>query len=323
MAEPENASGTLGTIERLDPRLDELLPPGTEIEILAEGFVWTEGPVWVPEGNYLLLSDIPRNSIYRWDESDGIALFMRPSGFTGEDFQGREPGSNGLTLDHEGRLVLCEHGDRRVSRLESLEDPHGPKTTLADRYDGRRLNSPNDLVVHSSGAVYFTDPPYGLPRGANDPERELDFYGVFRVDPDGEVSLLTQDLNRPNGIAFSPDEKTLYVSNSERHRAIWMAYDVLDDGSIENGRVFFDATELATRDRPGAPDGLKVDRDGNLFATGPGGVLVIAPDGTHLGTILTGRPTANCAFGDDGATLYITANRHLVRIRTGTRGAGF
>ncbi|MEX2671465.1 MAG: SMP-30/gluconolactonase/LRE family protein [Phycisphaeraceae bacterium] len=317
------ATGTFGAIERLDDRLDALLADDAEIEILAEGFRWSEGPVWVSDGGYVLLSDIPRNTIYRWKEGAGLSVFMQPSGFTGEADGGREPGSNGLAIDAEGHLVLCEHGDRRVSRLVSLDEPNGEKVTLADRYDGKRFNSPNDLAIHSNGAIYFTDPPYGLARGINDPSRELDFHGVYRIDPDGTVTLLTKEIDRPNGIAFSPDQKTLYVANSDRNRAIWMAYDVQDDGSIANGRVFFDATELATDDRPGSPDGLKVDQHGNLFATGPGGVLIISPDGTHLGTILTGRPTANCAFGEDGSTLYITANQHLIRLRTTTTGTGF
>lgn len=310
---------TLGSIERLHPRLDGLIPPDAAIEVLAEGFLWSEGPVWVPRGNYLLFSDIPRNSIFKWSEAEGIGVYMKPSGFTGDHFEGREPGSNGLTLDSEGRLVLCEHGDRRVSREET---PGGHKVTLVDRYQGLRLNSPNDLCFKSNGDLYFTDPPYGLPKGADDPQKELDFQGVFRLTPGGELTLLTREMSRPNGIAFSPDEKTLYVANSDRDHAVWMAYDVREDGAIENGRVFFDATHWVP-ERRGLPDGLKLDREGNLFATGPGGVLVLAPDGTHLGTIETGEPTANCAWGDDGSVLYITANQYLVRIRTTTRGAGW
>lgn len=322
-AEPRVAQGSFGSIERLDPRLDDLLPEDAGIEILAQGFVWTEGPVWVEDGEYVLFSDIPRNAIFKWKEGEGLSLFMQPSGFSGESFEGREPGSNGLAIDSDGRLVLCEHGDRRVSRLVSLEEPNGEKETVAGNYNGDRFNSPNDLAIHSSGAIYFTDPPYGLPGYVNDPEKDLDYQGVFRIDPDGTVTLLTDDLPRPNGIALSPDERTLYVANSQRNRAIWMAFDITEDGGIANGRVHFDATDLATENRPGAPDGLKVDQHGNLWATGPGGVLIISPEGDHLGTILTGRPTSNCGWGDDGATLYITANHHLVRIRTTTIGAGF
>lgn len=305
----------IGEIERLDPALDALIAPLAGIEVLAEGFDWAEGPVWVPEGRYLLFSDVPMNRIYQWREGEGHRIWLEPSGYTGETLRGGEPGSNGLRLDHDGRLLLCQHGDRRVARLAApLAAPQPRFTTLADRFQGRRFNSPNDLALHSDGSVYFTDPPYGLAAGPQDPSRELEYAGVFRVDPAGTVSLLTRELSRPNGIAFSPDETTLYVANSDPARAVWMAYDVLSDGSIARGRVFFDATAWVP-DRPGLPDGLEVDRRGNLFATGPGGVLVFSPDGRHLGTIRTTRPTANCAFGDDDRTLFMTADDLLLRLR--------
>ena len=308
---------SFGSVERLDPRLDSLVPPGARIEVLASGFAWAEGPVWMDkDGGALLFSDVPKNQILRWTEAAGISVYMHPSGYTGIAEYSHEPGSNGLALDREGRLAACEHGDRRVSLLY----PDGGKRTLADSYQGKRFNSPNDLALHSSGAFYFTDPPYGLPAGAEDPRREQDFSGVYRVSPDGKVTLVTAELSRPNGIAFSPDEKTLYVANSDPKRAIWMAYDVHADGSVGAGRVFFDATSLVAGN-PGLPDGLKLDVHGNLFATGPGGVFVFAPDGSHLGTIRTGRPTANCAFGGDGSDLYLTAGSYLARIRLTTRGA--
>jgi gluconolactonase len=316
---------TVGSIERLDPRLDALVPPEAVIEVLATGFAWSEGPVWVatdkgglPAG-CLLFSDIPNNRIHRWQPGQGLDVFMEPAGFTGPAGYGNERGSNGLTLDRGGRLILCEHGDRRVSRLE----PGGGKKTLADSYRGRRLNSPNDAAVHSSGAIYFTDPPYGLPKGFDDPRRELEFCGVYRLAPDGTLTLLCDSMTRPNGIAFSPDEKTLYVAQSDPAAAIWRAFTVAADGTLADGetggRVFFDATPLA-KTRRGLPDGLKVDSRGNLFATGPGGVLVFAPDGSHLGTILTGQATANCAFGDDGTSLFITADSLLGRVRLATAG---
>ena len=314
---------TIGSIERLDPKMDKLVPAGARLEVLAEGFDWSEGPVWVPGGKYLLFSDIPPNSIFKWEEGEGLSLYLKPSGYTGTIPRGGEVGSNGLLLDTEGRLVLCQHGDRRMARLDaSLDRPEPKYITLADRYLGQRLNSPNDAVYHSSGDLYFTDPPYGLEKNVDDPARELDFQGVYRLSRDGRLTLLTKELSRPNGIAFSPDEKTLYVANSDRQRLLWMAYDVQPDGSIANGRIFCDATEWPGK-RPGSPDGLKVDQEGNLFATGPGGVLVFSPDGTHLGTIMTGQATSNCAFGDDGSTLYITADMYLLRIRLNTRGAGF
>ncbi|HXG64198.1 MAG TPA: SMP-30/gluconolactonase/LRE family protein [Blastocatellia bacterium] len=305
-----------GKIVRLDPRFDKLAPSEAKLEKLADGYHWVEGPVWNREGRFLLFSDIPSNSIIKWQEGKGASLFLKPSGYTGTaPFTGREPGSNGLAYDRAGNLIVCMHGDRRVARREA----NGSFTTLADRYEGKRLNSPNDLAIKSNGDIYFTDPPYGLPKVYDDPGRELDFCGVYRLTPGGKLTLLTKEVRNPNGIAFSPDEKTLYVANSDSKRAIWMAFDVKSDGSIANGRVFKDVTEM-TKDKKGVPDGLKVDRAGNLFATGPGGVLVLAPDGTHLGSIETGVPTANCAWGDDGSTLYITADKALLRIKLNTYG---
>jgi gluconolactonase len=307
---------TIGTIERLSPDLDALVPRDAKIEHLATGFSWAEGPVWIREGAHLLFSDVNENVVYKWKEGAGVAPFIEPSGYTQGGTRPGELGSNGLTLDPAGRLVLCQHGDRRVARREK----NGRFTTLADRYQGKRLNSPNDLVFRSNGDLYFTDPPYGLPKQADDPGRELALCGVFRVAKNGEVTLLTKDLTRPNGLAFSPDEKTLYVAVSDPDAPRWMAYEVAGDGALGKGRVFFDATALRKEGRKGLPDGMKVDRQGNLFATGPGGVLVFSPDGRHLGTLVTGEATANCAFGDDGRTLYVTADMHLCRVRLATRG---
>jgi gluconolactonase len=315
----------VGSIERLDPRFDALVSRDAVIEVLASGFAWSEGPVWVasdkgglPSG-CLLFSDIPHNRIHRWQPGKGLDIFMEPAGFTGPAEYGRERGSNGLTLDRAGRLILCEHGDRRVARLE----PGGGKKTLVDSFQGKRLNSPNDAAVHSSGAIYFTDPPYGLPEGWDDPRRELGFCGVYRIASDGSLALLCDTMTRPNGIAVAPDEKTLYVAQSDPQAPIWRAFAVGPDGELADGstggRVFFDASVLA-KTRRGLPDGLKVDAAGNLFATGPGGVLVFAPDGTHLGTLLTGQATANCAFGADGKTLFITADSLLCRVRLATHG---
>ena len=315
---------TIGTVERYDPALDALVPQDAVIEILAEGFDWAEGPVWVDDGGFLLFSDIAPNTIYRWKQGEGHRPYLNPSGYTGDAPRTGEVGSNGLALDAQGRLVLAQHGDRRIALLDApLDAPTPTYATLADRFDGKRFNSPNDLAYHSSGALYFTDPPYGLEQNMDDPAKEIDFQGVYRLDPDGTVTLLTDELSRPNGIAFSPDEQTLYVANSDPERAIWMAYDVQPDGTIANGRVFFDATALAKEGKKGLPDGLKLDARGNLFATGPGGVLVFAPGGTHLGTINTTEATANCAFGGDGSTLYITADMYLLRIDLTTTGDGF
>lgn len=308
---------TVGSVERLDGRLDKLVPKDAAIEVLDEGFDWSEGPVWFADGKHLLFSDVPRNVIYKWSEGRKSQEFIKPSGYTGATPRGGEPGSNGLTRDARGRLVACEHGDRRVTRLE----PDGTKTVLADRFEGKRFNSPNDCILDRAGNLYFTDPPYGLVRNVDDPAKELPFQGVFRVSPDGAVRLLTKEMTRPNGIALSPDEKTLYVANSDPDRPVIMAFPLSASGELGAGRVLFDASALLKAGRKGLPDGLKVDRAGNLFATGPGGVLVIAPDGTHLGTLLTGQATSNCAWGDaDGRTLYITADLLVCRVRLKTRG---
>ena len=253
----------------------------------------------------------------KWKEGEGISLFLKPSGYTGTTPRGGELGSNALTLDAAGRLVLCQHGDRQIARCET----DGRWTKLVDRYEGKRLNSPNDLVFKSNGDLYFTDPPYGLPQGGEDPTRELDFCGVFRVSAaDGKVTLLTKEMTRPNGIAFSPDEKILYVSQSDPQKAVWMAFPVKEDGTLGLGRVFYDATRW-TKTLKGLPDGMKIDRSGNLFATGPGGVNVFSPGGTLLGRINPDQPTSNCAFGGDGSMLYVTANQYLCRIKTNTKGS--
>jgi gluconolactonase len=306
-------------IVRLDPRLDRLVPPGATLERIVEGLQWTEGPVWDRRRRELLFSDVPGNAVHRWRAGESVSLLLRPSGYTGSaPFSGKEPGSNGLAFDAAGRLVLCEHGDRRIARL----GPDGRKTTLADRYQGRRLNSPNDLVFRANGDLYFTDPPFGLPETFDDPAKELPFSGVFRLSAAGELTLLTRELPAPNGIALSPSGSTLYVSNAERTRAVWMAYRLRDDGTLGPGAVLFDATALAAT-RPGSPDGMKVDREGNLFAAGPGGVYVLGPDGAHLGSIEIGSATGNVAWGEDGHALFITAGPVVYRVRLTTRGLGF
>jgi len=304
---------------RLDPRFDKLVPLNAKIEKIAGGHKWVEGPVWNRKEQYLLFSDVPNNSIYKWQEGRGESLFLKPSGYTGKaPFGGLEPGSNGLAFDPAGRLVLAEHGDRRIARLEK----NGRKTTLVDRYEGKRINSPNDLVFKSNGDLYFTDPPFGLPKSFDDPHKELEFQGVYKFSKDGKLTLLTKEIKAPNGIAFSPDEKKLYVSNADTSNAVWMVYDVNPDGTIATGKTLFNATAW-TKNKPGVPDGMKIDKDGNLFAAGPGGIYVIAPDGAHLGSIETGVPTGNLAWGEDGSTLFITSNRTVYRLKLPTKGAGF
>jgi gluconolactonase len=307
----------LGRIERLDRAFDQLVEHDAVIEVLAANqFVWAEGPVWDAANKRVLFSDIPRNMIWEWSQASGLKEFLKPSGYTAAaTFTGREPGSNGLAFNKAGELVMCQHGDRRIAKWVD-----GKFLTLADRYAGKRLNSPNDLAIRSNGDVYFTDPPYGLPKQTEDPGRELDFQGVYRLSAQGELTLLTKELQRPNGLAFSPDEKTLYVANSEPEKAVLMAFPVKSDGSLGKGKVFFDVTAAVSKQRPGVPDGLKVSKDGSVWATGPGGVLVYSSQGKHLGTLATGVATANLAFGDDGSTLYVTADKSLVRVRTKVNG---
>ena len=321
--EPSQVKATavepIGQIVRVHPDFDKLVPKEARIERLATGFKWSEGPVYDRINQCVYFSDIPNNAVMKWKDGEGLSRFLFPAGYTGDQTRGGESGSNGLLLDRENRLVLCQHGDRRVARLN---DDGKTFTTLADRFEGKRFNSPNDATFRSNGDLYFTDPPYGLEKQTADPARELDFQGVYRVTPAGKVTLLTRELSRPNGIDFSPDEKTLYVANSDPQRAIWMAYDVNEDGTLSNGRVFADVTKMVGQFK-GLPDGLKVDRNGNLFATGPGGVHVYSPDGKLLGRIDPGNATANCGFGEDGSTLYITSDMDFCRIRLNTKGRGF
>ena len=299
----------LGSIERKDPEFDQLVPADTKIEIIAEGFTWTEGPVWM--GDHLLFSDIPRNSIFKWAPKSGVELFMMPSGYTGVTFYGKEPGCNGLLRDKQGRLVMCEHGDRRVSVLTK----GGGKMTIADRYQGKRLNSPNDAVLKSNGDIYFTDPPYGLPQRFDDPLRELDFCGVYRVAVDGTVTLLTKAIERPNGIGFSPDEKTLYVAQSDPENANWTTFPVKADGTLGDGKEIHNATQRVLDNEPGLPDGLVVDSKGNLWGSGPGGVFVFNAAGKLLGRLVTNERTSNCEIGPDG-WLYVTVDSYLCRVKT-------
>ncbi len=303
------------TIIRNDPALDAIIAPGTKIEKIAEGFIFTEGPVWLPSGE-LLFSDPNANRIYRWSPSGGVSVFRANSGYSGADVtEYRQPGSNGLALDAQGRLTICEHGNRRISRLES----DGSITVLADRFEGRRLNSPNDLVYRSDSALFFTDPPFGLPRVYDDPRREQDHFGVYCLR-EGRLSLISTDLKGPNGLALSPDEKHLYVANWDEQRKIVMRYDLDAAGNLSGGRVFFDMTAAPGQE---ALDGVKVDQRGNVFVSGPGGVWVISPDGKHLGTIVGPDLPANFAWGDaDGRTLYLAARTGVYRIRVTVAGAG-
>lgn len=311
----EQATGlTMGSVEQLDEELGQIIDTAASPEVLGEGYVWTEGPVWVEEHELLLFSDIPPNRIYQWKEGEGVSLYLEPAGYTGQKERGGEVGANGLWIGQEGELLLCQHGDRRIARMDApLTDPAPEFTTLAGSYEGKRLNSPNDLTQHSDGSIYFTDPPYGLEGNVKDPAKELDFQGVYRIDPSGEITLLTDELSRPNGIALSPDEQTLYVANSDPNHAVWMAYTLQEDGSIADGRIFADAGEFVGKE-PGLPDGMTVDEDGYIYATGPGGVWIFAPDARLLGKIKTGQATSNCTIGNGGSALYMTADDYLLRV---------
>ena len=312
---------TIGSVERLLTEMDQYVAPGAEIEILAEGFGWSEGPVWVDRLNAVIFSDVPSNKIYKWDEKDGLSVFLDPSGFTGiapREKKGSlntenrdESGSNGLVLDDNGDLTICMHGDRRIARLDDWDK--NTFSTIIGKYQGKFFNSPNDLVFAKNGDLYFTDPPYGLKKGDQDPLKELDFNGVFKLTPSGSLSLIIEDLTRPNGIAISNDQKTLYVAISDPKDRRIMAYDITPNG-VENGRVFFNDDALGKENR-GNFDGLKIHPSGTIFTTGPGGVLIITPEGKHLGTIITQEKTANCAFDSKHEYLYMTTHMYLTRIK--------
>jgi gluconolactonase len=307
---------TTGSIIRLSPELDRIIAPGTLPEILAEGFEWSEGPLWLPEQKKVIFSDVPNNSIFEWSEEDGLKLYLKPSGYTDTIARGGETGSNGLILDGNGQLVLCQHGDRRMARMKAqLDAPAASFETIAGSLEGKRFNSPNDAVFSSSGNLYFTDPAFGMELRYADPRREMDFTGVFLVTSTGNVSLQTNQLNAPNGIDLSPDESRIYVANSGGHPGpVWMEYELAEDGSFQNGTVFYDASP-ASDSLSGGPDGLVVRNDGMIFATGPGGVWILTPDGEHLGIIRTGQATSNCTLDAENRYLYITADMYLMRIR--------
>lgn len=299
----------------LNPAMQQVVASDARLEVLAEGFRWSEGPIAEPDSGDILFSDVPENTVYRWNEAQGLTVYLQPSGYTGLHPQNnRGQGANGLIFNNNNQLVLAQHGDRRLALLSGFANGAPQYQTLVTAFNGKLLNSPNDLVQHSSGAYYFTDPPYGLAGGDNSAEKQLSVNGVYRLDSDGKLTLLVDNLTRPNGLAFSPDEKWLYVANSDKNAAQWWRYAVKADGSLSEGELFFDATSQAQQQN-GLPDGLKVLPSGILLATGPGGVWVISPDGEHLGTIQTGVSAANVALSSDNRWLYITASNYLLRIK--------
>ena len=301
----------IGSVERLSSEIDNLIEKSAKIEILADGFEWSEGPVWSSQLNSVLFSDVPENVIYSWNEDKGLGTFTRPIGYSGKVPNLKKAGTNGLTIDADGNLIICMHGDRKITRLEKLNINR--KVTLVNSFDGNLLNSPNDLVYDSKGNLYFTDPPYGLLEGDNDKLKEIEFNGVYKVSPNGDIEVLVKNLTRPNGISISNDEKILYVANSDKNNPVIMQYDLSEEGA-KNPSIFFDGRELTKKDI-GLFDGLKVHPTGNVFATGPGGVLVIKENGDHIGTIRTEVRTANCAFDENFQYLYMTSDMFLTRIK--------
>ena len=293
--------------------MEILISKNAKIEILAEGFGWAEGPVWIPELNGILFSDVPNNKAYLWTEKKGLSLFLYPSGMTNHAPYNKSAGSNGLGLDSDGNLILCQHGDRSISRLNNWFFEEPKYDVLVDHFNGKWLNSPNDLVFDKQGSIYFTDPPYGLRNGDEDDLKELNFNGVFKWSAREEVKLVEKNMSRPNGIALSLDEKTAYVANSDPANDVIMAFDVLEDGFL-NGRIFFDGNILS-QTREGLFDGLKMHSSGIIFATGPGGVLLLDSMGVHLGTIMPGKKTANCSFDKDEQYLYLTSTDVLARVK--------
>lgn len=311
----------VGRITVYDDALRAIVAPDARIERVAEGFAWSEGPLWIRDGQYLLFNDVPGNTMYRWSARGGLSVFLKPSGYGGTDVEGlREAGANGLDVEPEGTVLLADSGSRLVARLDPASKL---KTTLAATYQGKRLNSPNDVVRSARGSVYFTDPPYGLKGIDESPLKEQPANGVYRLDRDGSVHLIEDGLRFPNGVALSPDERTLYVANSDEKRPVWMAYRLDDHGEVLDRRVLADASDLVAAGASGAPDGLCLSSDGHLFASAPGGLLVMDANGKRLGLIETGSRVSNCAFGDDGRTLYLTSHTFVARLRVQVTGLGF
>jgi gluconolactonase len=311
----------VGRVTAYDPSFAAIVPLDARIEKIAEGITWAEGPAWVRDGGYLLFSDVPKNRMYRWSQRDGLSVFLEPSGYAGrDDGTLREPGSNGLLTEPQGTVLLADSGSRSIARFDPRTKA---KQELAARFEGHRFNSPNDMARRKDGVVFFTDPPYGLKDIDRSPVRELAFSGVFRLDVDGSVHLLDDSLKFPNGVALSPDERKLYVSNSDPARPVWMVYQLDSRGNVTEKHQLADATDLVRAGGMGNPDGLCMDAQGRLFASAPGGLLVMDSEGRRLGRIETGSVVSNCEFGDDGHMLYMTSSSFIARVRVRTTGLGF
>ncbi len=305
---------TIGEIERLDTSLDSIISPNAKVEIIADGLDWSEGPLWLEKEKMLLFSDVPRDTIFKWTEEKGKEVYLTPSGYTDTVKRGGEIGSNGLTLDNEDNLILCQCGNRQIARMDApLANPSPKYASITNTYLGKKFNSPNDVIVNSKGEVFFTDPPYGLEKKMDDPKKEIPFQGVYKVKKNGEVILLTDTLTRPNGIVLMPGEKTLLVANSDPAKPNWYAFDINND-SLSNGRIFYSCAGY-DKNLKGLPDGMKADKAGNLFATGPGGVWIFNKNGKLAGKIKVPEATSNCAFSADEKTLYITNDMNVLRVK--------
>ncbi|MEO6916783.1 MAG: SMP-30/gluconolactonase/LRE family protein [Chitinophagaceae bacterium] len=310
-----NHKEKLVEFETIEPVFRTIINSSAESRVICEGFDWCEGPVWIADEKMLLFSDVPKNRIYKWTEEGGKQLYLSPSGYTGTLKRGGELGSNGLAIDNQGKLIICQHGDRRVARMDSpISSPTASFTTIADNYLGKKFDSPNDLVVAANGDIYFTDPPYGLEKNTGDPLKEMARQGVYRISATGKVTLLTDTISRPNGIALTPDGKTLFIASSDSLKAAWFSYELGAGDSLTHGKLIFDATGFV-QEAPGLPDGMKVDKAGNIFATGPGGIWVFDKKFKLLGKIHLKGLASNCTFADDDRTLYITSNDKVIQVK--------
>jgi gluconolactonase len=308
-------------IDRWDPAMDAIVPKDWKVEKLADGFGWAEGPIWVKNGGYLLFTDVPGNKMWKWSEKKGLEKFLDPSGAANPDPKiWREAGANGLAILDKDHIVFADTGSRALMKLNLATKV---KTPVAEKFDGKKLSSPNDVVRMKSGVLFFTDPPYGFAKGDDEPSKEIPFNGVYRLGTDGTVNVVEKEFHRPNGVALSPDERTLYVTQSDPKKAIINAYTLDEKGNVTGKKLFADLTDLVSKDAPGLPDGLTVATDGTIFTSGPGGIVVLSKDGKRLGRIGDGKATANCKFGDDGRTLYLTSHDMLARIRLNVKGVGF
>lgn len=310
----QGSNTEIGSIEFISSELDGIIKKDAKVEIVAEGFQFTEGPVWVEKEKMLLLSDVPGNIVYKWTEAKGKEVYLNPGGYTDTAKRGGFMGPNGLIISNEGKLLMCQHGDRRIAMMDApLNAPKPVYKTVAGSYDGKRLNSPNDLFQAKNGDIYFTDPSYGFERGAGDPKKELPYQGVYKVDKAGKVTLLVDSIEAPNGIGIFPDGKTLLVANSDNRKKRWYTYEIASNGSLTNGKIFYD---VSAERAPGGCDGFKIDNQGNVFAAGPGGIWIFTKAGKLIGKIkMNGTTVANCALSPDNKTIYLTATRYLLRIK--------